>query len=336
MKKYPLLLTALILFSSHDMYLKLDTYFLPPDSRATIQLFNGTFERSDNVIDRDRMADASLVGQGKRIPIDTSQWSEEKEVTLLSLETEATGTWVAGVSTHPRNIAMAAADFNQYLEHDGVLDMLADRQKNNTLDQDAVEKYSKHVKAIFQVGERWTDDWQTRLGYPLEFVPLSNPYKTHAGHQLSVQLLWQGAPLANQLVYVGSQGLAAEHVHSHAEGSAHHHHGEGATHEHGQAQYRTDSDGKITFEITQAGVWYLRTIYLAHSEEEGLTHESNWATLTFGVGEGHTHSHAEGHSHDHDHHHHGEEEPFIPSYVFWIGSLLLVGGLFWWFNRQNS
>ncbi|MDV7402696.1 DUF4198 domain-containing protein, partial [Arthrospira platensis SPKY1] len=110
---------------------------------------------------------------------------------------------VAGVSTAPRIIELSAEDFNDYLAHDGVLDMLEWRTQQNALDQDAVEQYAKHVKALFQVGDQLSADWQTALGYPLEFVPLQNPYDLHPGHSLELQLLWKGQPLANQLVYVG-------------------------------------------------------------------------------------------------------------------------------------
>ena len=79
--------------------------------------------------------------------------------------------------------------------------------------------------------------------------------------------------------------------------------------------------------IPTTGVWYLRTIHMEQVEEEGLTHESNWATLTFAIGEGHSHEHVE------EAHHHVEDG--LPSYVYWIGSLLLVVLLFFWFNRKK-
>lgn len=46
MKKIPLALIAFVIFSSHDMFLKMDTYFLQSDESATIKLFNGTFDKS--------------------------------------------------------------------------------------------------------------------------------------------------------------------------------------------------------------------------------------------------------------------------------------------------
>lgn len=378
MKKILILLIALVLFSSHDMFLKLDGYFLKPNSAAQIKLFNGTFELSENTIDRNRMLDVSLVGNGNRMRVDTAQWSEKDGMTILDFSTGEAGTWVAGVSTRPRNIEMAAQDFNNYLEHDGVLDMLASRKANNTLDQAAVEKYSKHVKTIFQVGEQLTDDWKTVLGYPIEFVPLSNPYDLHAGHDLKVKLLWQDKPLANQLVYIGSKPTAhthsdetahshdhgedahshshdddqhshehdgEKHSHDHDDSHSHSHDGDNHSHEHNDGkedhhhhealQARTDANGVFTMNIDQEGIWYVRTIHLATSEEAGLTHESNWATLTFEVG--HEHSHTADHSHAQDHHHHHDEsEVGIPSALYWIGSLVIVLGLFLFFNRRKA
>ena len=329
-------MVALVLFSSHDMFLKLDTYFLQPNTQASIKLFNGSFDKSENSITRNRMIDVSLVGNGTRLQLDTIQWRDENNASILSFETGDAGTWVAGVSTRARNIEMSAEDFNNYLEHDGVLDMLEWRKNNNALNLDAVEKYSKHVKTIFQVGDQLTGDWQTALGYPIEFIPLSNPYDLHPGHALEIELLWQGEPLANQLVYVGYQGNGEEHTH--ADGTTHTHgnqtenaEGTQEDHQHDNVTlFRTNESGMLSINITHKGIWHLRTIYLTPSEEAGLTHESNWATLTFEIGEGHSHMHmAVEHSHP-------EENVLgIPSYVYWIGSFVLVLGLFFWFNREN-
>ncbi|MEM1122278.1 MAG: DUF4198 domain-containing protein [Bacteroidota bacterium] len=309
------------------MFLKMDTYFLSPNTSATIQLFNGTFDKSDNVITRDRMNDVSLVGNGIRTKVDTTQWTEKEDITLLNFKTGTEGTWVAGVSTDPRDFEQTAESFNKYLKHDGVFDMLDWRKQNDALDKAANERYSKHVKTIFQVGERKTDDWQTVLDYPIEFVPMTNPYTAKKGGELSCKLLWKGQPLPNHLVYVGSG--ANGHDHSHDDGHEH----EGEDHHHDATQLRTDANGIVTMQLPNEGLWYLRTIYMEQVDHSGLTHESNWATLTFQVG--HNHQHADGaHSHDHDHahgHSHGDGHTHgLPSYAYWVlGTLLLVGILFW-------
>lgn len=330
MKRRVLLLLAFVFLTSHDMFLKPDGYFLPPNSPATIQLYNGTFERSENAISRDRMLDVSLVGNGERRAVAPDHWTDKDSAAVLSFTTGAPGTCVAGVSTAARNIEMTAEDFNGYLEHDGVLDMLQWRKENGAMEQDAVEKYSKHVKTLFQVGDQTSEDWKTVLGYPIEFVPLENPYDLHPGHELQVQLLWKGEPLADQLVYVGSVASDHDHDggHTHPD-AADHDHEAGESHQHSDAApLRTDAEGMVRVKLTAEGTWYLRTIHMELSEAPGLTHESNWATLTFAVGQGHSHTH------DTAAHQHADETG-IPSYVYWIGSLLLLAGLFFWFKRKS-
>lgn len=332
MKKALLGLVIMALLSSHDMFLKLDQYFLKANTDSVIQLYNGTFERSENAITRDRMLDVSLVGNGERINPDTSSWYDENNTTYLSFTTGSPGTWVAGVSTKARSIGMSAEDFNDYLEHDGVLDMLEARKSNGTIGDSAVERYSKHVKTVFQVGDKLTDDYKTELGYPIEFLLLDNPYDIHPGHDLRVKLVLNQKPLSNQLVYVGAKSTTKEHSH---DGHSHSH-DEDADHTHDELiQFRTDEQGMLNVPITSEGVWYLRTIHLIEVEEEGLTHESNWATLTFAVGGGHTHDHGhshDGHSHsDHDHTH-GEG---IPDYVYGLLSLGVIAALFFWFRRKK-
>lgn len=245
---------------------------------------------------------------------------------------------------------------------------------------DAAEKYSKHIKVIFKVDDKKTDDWQTPLGYPIEFIPLSNPYELNTGDNLKVKLIRNGKPLANQLVYADceqtahglshkqdqaentrnthdrnqvqdtghnhpqKQGIAksenhdhendqaTEQVHSHARDHSHkgerthdhaddqinnpehgHNHDQDsddteANHEHTSGtQLRTDSDGTVNVKLEADGIWYLRTINLINSDEAGLNHESNWATMTFEVTNAHganSHSQAD------------RENAVIPSYLF--------------------
>lgn len=373
MKKFRLFIVlaiAFTVFSSHDMFLKFSNYFLKPNTETVLQLFNGTFEKSDNSIDRNRMLDASLAGNGKRISIDTSQWFVKDSITYLKFKTGESGTWVSGVSTKARNFEMTAKKFNDYLKNDGIIDILEDRKATNTLDEDAVEKYSKHVKTIFQVGTHLSDDWNVNLGYPIEFIPLKNPYEIHSGHKLPVKLLRGGKPLANHWVYVGhkpnetkvhshddKKNINTHHhgdeTHSHDHNNEHNHssenvhsHGKdvspqthshnttpGESHEHESvAQLKTDANGIVTITINDEGIWYLRTIHMLKLNDEKLTHESNWATLTFAIGSGLGHSHDDVTTHEHENEHKHED---FPSYLFWIGSIILVGILFFFFNGKK-
>ena len=323
------LLFTLTLLCSHDLYLKMETYYLQPNQETTLILYNGTFESSENIITRDRMLDASVVAQGERVAIDSGQWQDQDStITQVTFNTGEAGTYVAGVSTKARNIELTADKFNSYLEHDGVLDMLEQRTNNNLLDQDAVESYQKHVKAIYQVGDVKTNDWNTVLGYPIEFVPQANPYEKYSGEKLEVQLLLEGEPLSNQLVYADYLSTSHSHSHDHAHDGGEHEHahetGETHTHTSGQ-QLRTNDQGIAAVDLSEDGIYYLRTIHMVNvTDSDELTHRSKWATLTFEV----THEHGtDTHTHDH--------EEGIPTWVFIVGSLLIVGLLFLVFRNKN-
>ncbi len=257
---------ALIALSSHDLFLKTNNYFVPADSLVKLFLFNGTFDQSENSITRDRIIDATILGPDLSFHPGIGNWYDQDNITYLQFKTGEAGTYIAGVSTAPKNIELDAKDFNEYLEHDGVLDELDARKNENRMGESAVEKYSKHVKCILQVGDKSSDDFQQILGYPIEFILQDNPSEISSGSIMRFLLLSDKLPLPNQLVYYGyrkgDEEVVPEKLHD-------------------STFVRTDEQGYGSINLSNAGVWYLRTIQMARSSEEGLDYESNWATISF-------------------------------------------------------
>ena len=110
----------------------------------------------------------------------------------------------------------------------------------------------------------------------------------HSGHELEVRLLKDGKPLADQLVLIGNEADEApeKEAHSHGDGEMHTHEADetetGHTHT-GQREMRTNADGILKLDLKTEGIYHLRTIYMEEIDIDRLTHESNWATLTFAV-----------------------------------------------------
>lgn len=260
-----LLLCAAPLLNAHDLFIKLESYFLTPHSSVTVPILNGSFVLSENAIMRDRVIDIILVSAAARTRIDTVAWAGDTayaDTTFLTIETGDPGTYIVGASTKPRDLELAAADFNDYLEHDGIPDVLEARRRSGELDKDVRERYAKHVKAVLQVGDLRDDAYRVRLGYPAEIVPLVNPYRLAAGDEYSFLCLVDGEPVANQLVILGGE-LGGDLVE--------------------EVQKRTDESGKITFVIDSVGKWYVEFIHMAPSPETDIDYESKWATLSFEV-----------------------------------------------------
>jgi uncharacterized GH25 family protein len=263
-----LVLTA-VAARGHDLFLVVPDHDVPQSSEITVALYNGTFDASENTIDRDRMVDVTVIdGGGEATHPSTDQWWDEETTTFLEFSCGAPGTYVVGVSTAPRLIELTAEEFNEYLEHDGVLDMLEARRRDGVADQDSVERYSKHVKTILQAGGSTSDSYGHRFGYPVEIVPLANPGVLHAGDTLEVLVLAHGKPVVGHLVYASYEGF-------------HFHHRSGTHHE--AAKLRTDDRGVATIELARSGRWYVRLIHMVTVDEEDVDYESNWATLTFEV-----------------------------------------------------
>lgn len=274
MKKKTCIAAILLVFctleiNAHDMYLKFDAHYWQPETEASVLLFNGSFESSENSIALERIHDVRITGPGHFIQRpDNSQWRLTEELNELSFNTGTTGTYILGVSIKPRTLEMSAEDFDKYLKHDGVLDILKTRQTGEQTESVVTEKYSKHVKALFQVGQERTENFGHVYGFPIEIVPQANPFSLSAGESLPVIILFQGNPVKDQLVYASYAGF-----HKH----------DGDEHHDEAVQTRTNSEGVAQIKIDKKGLWYLRLIHMVPSAEAGIDYESNWATLTFEV-----------------------------------------------------
>ena len=250
--------------AAHEMFLRADKPLQAPNSDQVIKLINGTFDKSENPITRDRMADVSIVANDVVSKPAPSAWSDDATTSYLKYRTGAPGTYVIGLSTKPKIITLSRADFIAYLKHDGVLDTLATFEKEKL--SSVRERYSKHVRAIVQVGEPRTADYSRPLGYPVEIILDQNPYELKFGKEVSFRVLSKGKPLANQIVKASYEGF---HGHDAAGGHINAH------------SMRTDKDGRAKFLLSNKALWYISLIHMQRVSAPDADFESNWATVTF-------------------------------------------------------
>ncbi len=247
----------------HDLFLKLDSFFVAANSKVTINILNGTFMASEGAVNYVRLADASIVAPGgARTKPAEANFTKNETTSFLNVDIKDAGTYVAGLSTMEREIDLEGNDFNEYLSHDGIPDTLAERKERKELDKKVRERYSKHVKTIFQAGDVRTDSYNAVLGYPVELVPQQNPYKLKSGDTIEVLCLKDGKPLVNQFVQSGRETD-----------------GKVVT---GQ-DVRTDRKGIAKFKLDGTGKWYVRFINMTRLNDPKLNYESKWATLTFEI-----------------------------------------------------
>jgi uncharacterized GH25 family protein len=249
--------------AAHDLFIKMDAYHLPAGTPVQVPIINGTFQKSLNSITADRVADVSVAVEGRRRTLGMDTWNAEGDTTYLGIRTGDPATYIIGVETVPNEIDLNAAAFNQYLASDGVMDVLKQRAMDRELDQGAREQYSKHVKAVFQVGDRTSGGLDVVFGYPAELVPLGNPYAISVGDELAFRALVDSEPVAGQLVIAGGDGGA-----------------DGVIEE---REARTDAGGVVRFVMDRPGRWYVKFINMQKTDAEGLDYESKWATISFEI-----------------------------------------------------
>lgn len=258
-----LLFSAVTVAAAHDMFLKPTRHFAPENAEVRIRVLNGTFVRSENSIARNRLADVSVVSPTRRSALDTAEWGVTGDTSTFHIHTRGAGTYVVGVSTKPSMIGLTGDEFNLYLQDDGIPDVLAARRSAGELQTPSIERYSKHVKTLIQVGQARSDHYATVMGYPAEIVPLENPYSISSGGTLRVRTLVDGKAAVNQYVLYGGRTSNDAGIE--------------------QKSTRSGADGVASIPLSQAGTWYVKFINMVPVKGDSVTYESKWATLTFQV-----------------------------------------------------
>ncbi|MDX2411901.1 MAG: DUF4198 domain-containing protein [Woeseiaceae bacterium] len=271
---------------AHTLFFKPATFFVAQGQEVKIPLLNGTFVDSANRIMTSRMDDVTMIAPGgDEVDVDSSHWSYNDKISNLTVNFELAGNYVIGISTRPSIVRITADNFNFYLRYEGLDDDAQERNALGETDIGAAERYSKYSKAILQVGQDKSDNFGAVLGYPVEIVPLQNPYALGKGDVFRARILKDGQPLANELVYATHEG--------HYEISD-----EGIFEE--LVRVRSDENGEVEFVLAEEGRWYIRFIHLTRmgdeehwysglliflgADEPRIPYKSLWATLTFEVG----------------------------------------------------
>ncbi len=242
----------------HDMWLESSRFFSEPGQELRIRLGNGTiFEVSENAVDPERLTRFSVQGP-EGVAEKAGPQRIEGNWLSAPIHLKGAGNYWIAAATKPRSISLSGADFNDYLEHDGVLNVLEERKKEGILERDEVEFYSKYVKAYLQVGDTQTDNFRDPAGLEIELIPQNHPYKIRPGQELTVEARFRNRPLAGLWLHAAAEGSSPD-------------------------SQKTDSNGLATFSIDASGRWYIRGIHLFEVDAPDHSYESYWASLTFAV-----------------------------------------------------
>ena len=237
-------------------------------SERTVAINNGTFHESAATVSRDRLRDISIHQNGKKVSPDVVAWNEVGKQTRLLIRPPGRGTLLLGISSKGSSSTRSASEFAEYLKLGDLPDTLASYDPAR-YPRGVTYRYTKHARAITQVGDDLTDDYAASLGYPLEIRMDRHPGRLAVGERLSFQVLHAGEPAPGLRVYVGSAATRPSRD-GHDDATL----------------LRTDGEGRASFDVTATGVWYIHANRFVPSQQDGVDFVSDRASLTFEVPRG--------------------------------------------------
>jgi uncharacterized GH25 family protein len=245
---------------AHDLWLVADAPSVAAGASLHLKAATGMqFPESLSAVTPDRLEDFWVLdAAGERHEVAGAR--AEGKLLRADIRLEAPGVALAALAVKPRTLDLTAAEFNEYLGHDGLPQILERRRARGELEKDARESYAKYAKAIVVVGDGGPRDLATRpAGLRIEIVPLRDPGVVSAGEELPVQVLFEGRPLEGVYVYALAAGADA-YVDGH----------------------RTDKDGRTAVPLPAGGLMSLHCIHMRpHADAAEADWESFFATVSF-------------------------------------------------------
>ncbi len=251
---------------AHDFWLIPD-YSIRPGQVMKISAHSGDgFPTGDSSVDADRFARFEL--HGARGRTDVSGIRVLEKLTEAEVLVRNPGTYVLAVEIKPRPIELAAKDFNEYIAHEGLTEVIRKRAKDKKQDASGKELYAKFAKSIFRVGDTGDATALQPVGLKLEIVPLQDPAGVRLGEKLAVRVLFDGKPLPHAQVAAVTDAFpwraAGDHDYLFVT--------------------RTSLEGIALIPLTGAGNWLLRMVHMIPAAPgKDQEWESFFSTLTFQV-----------------------------------------------------
>jgi uncharacterized GH25 family protein len=245
----------------HDYWLEPEAYFTEVGRRIAVRLHVGDHFQSEaeRPFQKKPTRAFQLIGGGETI--DLIGQGEEDKRPVARITPRKSGTYLLRMDRGPHYITIKADRFNKYLAEEGLSAVLEMRRRSGEDRKDGRERYSRCLKALWQVGPTPDDACKRALGQTLEIVPEANPYRLRPGDTLTVRLLFEGKPLARAKLFA--------HCRSRDQVTT--------------RTCLTSDKGLASFQLDR-GVWLLRVVHMRRCKgDPAADWESFWAACTFAV-----------------------------------------------------
>ncbi|MGV6848304.1 MAG: DUF4198 domain-containing protein [Marinibacterium sp.] len=243
----------------HEYWIDAKTYMVAPGSPIVANLRNGQKFVGSALPYLDRRTARFDVITGDRTQPAPGRTGD---LPALIVPTDRPGLWIIAHETTPSLLTYREWDkFLAFAKHKDFPDIAARHLGRGLPETGFSESYTRHVKALFNVGDGAGHDIPT--GMETEFVALANPYTDDLSKGLPVQVFYQGTPRGEAQVEIFDRA---------ADGTV------------TVTTTRTDADGIATIPVASGHSYLLDAVVLRPApESDDAVWETLWAALTFAV-----------------------------------------------------
>ena len=250
---------------AHDFWLVPHLGAFTADSIA-INGKSGTRFPDGSAVQPTRVAEAWLLsGSAKTKIADMSV----QDGALRLTNRPAAGQYRVALALTPRTTRSTPAGLLRFLRAEGGAAEAARLERDNVLagNDSVIFHGASYAATIVQVGRAGARGFAATAGFPLEFVPVSDPSALHVGDTLHVRILGGGRPAAG----IGVDARTA------ADSAAAPAEGEGAN---PWTTVQADGNGVAHIPVAKAGLWLLRSAWVGR-RTNGAPNEFDVARSTY-------------------------------------------------------
>lgn len=259
------------LLDAHDFWLVPDAFAVAAAATVDISGQSGTrFPISDGATQPASIVEARIIGASGETRI-TDMVVDGKSLRIHQKPSRA-GQYVVVASLQPRSMRTTGTAFQRYLTAEGAADESARLERESAFAATDTVTYRsmKFAATIVEVGAG-PRAFSMSTGYPIEFVPLSDPARFHVGDVAHFKVVANGHPISGLRVHAGSAADSALRGRGAPGG------GDPDLH------LLTDGQGLVHVPISKAGLWNLRTTHVVPQTGHGAAWDVHWLTYVFGV-----------------------------------------------------
>lgn len=177
-----------------------------------------------------------------------------------TIRLQGVGTHIVTLESTPAEIDLPAAEFNDYIAHEGLTAVRDWRAKNGQSNARGREIYARRAKALVQLGGPPTDTVSRPIGLSLEIVPERNPLMLWPDEALPIRVYFRGKLLPGARIECESLDQMGP-----------------------STSGQTDANGRASCAVVRKGRWKVATVWsVPITGNPRAEFDTLFSSLTFG------------------------------------------------------